>query len=101
MVRGGATRDPEVKSFLKEQGFMWDGDKFAWYTYLDRSEFGPILKTLRDHYGCEVVPKSGMDESYLIDLDSPSFSRPKRTPTIAEENMPIGWPRKVRPGTDS
>lgn len=76
MVRGGATKDPAVKEYLKFNGFRWNGVRFAWETYLDRRDFGAVLKNLRDELGCEVVPKAGMDESYLIDLDSPTFSRP-------------------------
>lgn len=76
MLRGGATRDPAVKSYIRGCGFRWDGGSHAWQTYMDRSDFGPILKNLRDGFGCEVIPKETMDESYLIDLDNPAFSRP-------------------------
>lgn len=76
MIRGGATRDPEVKAYLKEQGFIWDGGSYAWQHYLDRTDLGAVLKHLRDELGCEVVPKEGMDSSYLIDIDSPEFARP-------------------------
>jgi hypothetical protein len=73
MVRGGATRFPEIKGFLKDEGFRWDGQRYAWTTYLWRAEFGPILKRLRDDFGCEVVPKDTMDANYIIDLDDPTF----------------------------
>lgn len=76
MLRGGATKDAEVKSYLKEQGFRWDGGSYAWQTYMDRSDLGPVLKHLRDELQCEVLPKDGMDESYLLDLDHPEFGRP-------------------------
>lgn len=79
MVRGGATRDPEVKSYLKAQGFVWDGSSYAWQHYLDRSDLGPVLVHLRDELGCEVLAKEGMDPSYLLDLESPTFSRPLDT----------------------
>jgi len=75
MVRGGGTQIPEVKEFLKAEGFRWGG-RYAWEHYLDRQDFGAILKTLRDRFGLEVVPKDGMDSNYLIDLDHPKFRRP-------------------------
>jgi hypothetical protein len=78
MVRGGATKVPVIKDFLKRNGFQWNGVRYAWETYMDRSDFGPLLKTLRDYYGANVMPKSDMDTSYLIDLDSPDFNRPNK-----------------------
>lgn len=83
MVRGGATRDADVKEFLRGVGFRWDGSRYAWSHYMDRSEFGSVLRYLRDTLNCEVGPKSGMDAAYEIDLDSDDFSRPnhgKETP---------------------
>lgn len=77
MVRGGGTRWPSVHALLKEQGFTWNPQRYAWEHYMDRRDFGAILKTLRDEHGCEVVPKAGMDAGYLIDLDNPDFRRPK------------------------
>lgn len=76
MVRGGATKDQAVKECLAMHGFRWDGRRYAWTTYLDRQDFGRILKILRDLHGCEVVPKDGMDENYIINLDDPRFGRP-------------------------
>jgi len=76
MLRGGATKNSAVKDFIREQGFRWDGSTYAWTHYLDRSDFGPILKTLRDEYGCEVVPKKDLPAEYLLDLDDENFSRP-------------------------
>lgn len=73
MIRGGATKLPEIKGYLKDQGFRWDGARYAYATYLWRAEFGPILKALRDDWGLEVVPKVGMDTNYIIDLDDPDF----------------------------
>jgi hypothetical protein len=75
MLRGGATRQPDVKDAIKAAGFRWDGRSHAWTTYLDRSDLGPILVDLRDRLGCEVEPKAGMDESYLLDLDAPRPAR--------------------------
>jgi hypothetical protein len=78
MIRGGGTKDPAVKKFLKDEGFRWGG-RYAWENYLNRREIGVILRTLRDRYGCEVIAKQDMDASYLIDLDSENFERPKPT----------------------
>ena len=69
IVRGGATKLPEIKAFLKGQNFRWDGSLYAWTTYLHKEEFRQVLKRLRDDWGCEVVPKSDLDENYKIDLD--------------------------------
>jgi hypothetical protein len=69
IVRGGATKHPEIKGFLREQGFRWDGQLYGYTTYLWAEEFRQVLKRLRDDYGCEVIPKSGMDKNYTIDLD--------------------------------
>jgi hypothetical protein len=77
MIRGGGTKSANVREFLKAEGFRW-GSRYAWEHYLGRREFGAILKTLRDDFGLEVVPKDGMDTSYLIDLDDPNFSRPEK-----------------------
>lgn len=79
MVRGGATRDADVKEFLREHGFRWDGSRYAWSHYLDRVQFGSVLRYLRDNFNCEVVPKQGMDSAYLINLDDPKFG--SDTPT--------------------
>lgn len=75
MVRGGATRIPEIKAFLKDERFRWDGQLHAWTHYLDRRDLGAILKSLRDDFGCEVMPKDTMDKNYRIDLDDPDFGR--------------------------
>lgn len=78
MIRGGATKKPEIQNFIKAQGFLYDKALYAWKHYLDRSDFGPILKKLRDEFGCEVSPKADMDKSYIIDLDDPAFSSEKQ-----------------------
>ena len=75
MVRGGGTSIPEVKAFLRVEGFRW-GSRYAWEHYLDREDFGAILKKLRDDFGLEVVPKDTLDTAYRIDLDHPKFRRP-------------------------
>jgi len=76
MVRGAGTKDPDVKQFLKAEGFRW-GSRYAWEHYLGRQEFGAILKRLRDDFGCTVEPKDDMDTNYIINLDDPKFSRPE------------------------
>jgi hypothetical protein len=75
MIRGGGARNAEVQEFLKAEGFRW-GSRYAWENYLNRREFGAVLKTLRDSFGCTILPKDTMDSSYLIDLDSETFGRP-------------------------
>lgn len=70
ILRGGATKDPAVKEFIRSHGFRWDGDIYAYTTYLDRSDFHPVLKALRDEFGCNVQPKADMDTGYLIDIDT-------------------------------
>lgn len=69
MVRGGATKNSDVKDYLRAKGFRWDGRAFAWTTYLDREDFTEILRTLRASFGCEIVPKEGLDPNYILDLD--------------------------------
>lgn len=76
MVRGGGTKFESVKDYLRAHGFRWDSERKAWTSYKDREMFGEILKTLRDEYGCNVVPKDNLEESYKIDLDNPTFGRP-------------------------
>jgi hypothetical protein len=79
MLRGGGTRLPGVKEFLREQGFRWEASgrpSHAWETYMNRPELGALLIELRDRFGCEIQPKEGMDESYLLDLQHPKFRAP-------------------------
>jgi len=76
-IRGGATKDQAVREFLKSERFTWNFTRYGWEHYLNRREFGAILKRLRDEFGCEVIPKQGMDWAYVIDLDDPDFSTPE------------------------
>lgn len=76
MIRGGATRDPDVKAYLRREGFRWDGTVHAWTTFLDRSDLVVVLRALRDEHGCQVDPKADLPREYLIDLDSPVGARP-------------------------
>lgn len=72
MIRGGATKDSEVKAYLKEEGFRWqmsDRPSYAWEHYLHRDDLARVLKHLRDELGCEIAAKDGMDEGYVIELD--------------------------------
>ena len=75
IIRGGATKDADVKDFIKRCGFRWDGSLYGYKHYLNRSDLGPILQTLRDEYGCEVLPKADMDTNYRLNLDDPSYGR--------------------------
>jgi hypothetical protein len=70
MLRGGATKDPAVKDFIKAEGFRWDGQRHAWAHYMYRDDFTKVLSALRDMFGCEIVPKEGMDPNYTIDLEA-------------------------------
>jgi hypothetical protein len=73
MIRGGATRDPDVRAFLKEKGYRWNGQRFCWEWYSpSNADFRDILVELRDRFGCEVVPKEGLDAAYVIDLEGVS-----------------------------
>lgn len=70
MLRGGATRDPDVKQYIKEVGYRWNGQRFCWEWYSpSNDDFRDILVELRDRFGCEVVPKEGLDVNYVIDLE--------------------------------
>lgn len=90
ILRGGGTKEPEVKDFIKAQGFRWnDSVRYAWSSYQDRLDFGQVLKTLRDEYGCEVIPKEGMDRNYIIDLDAPDFGRPDNVGEALESVLRI------------
>jgi hypothetical protein len=95
MIRGGATKKPEIQDFIKAQGFLYDKALYAWKHYLDRSDFGPILKKLRDDFGCEVSPKADMDTNYIIDLDDPEFSRSEK-----QEPEPKPKPKPDTSGLD-
>ncbi len=68
MVRGGATRSPIIKQYLKSKGFVWDSYIYAWKTYLGADEFLSVLKDLHNDYGCVIKPKNDMDSSYIFDL---------------------------------
>ncbi len=71
MIRGGATKVPKVKEYLKEMGFEWDSSgyraKYAWATYAPSDEwFAEVLRHLRD-MGCVIKPKEGMRKSYIVE----------------------------------
>ena len=69
-IRGGATKDPYVRQYLKARGFWYAHEKHGWESAMYADEFLKILVALRDHHGCEVVPKANMDANYVIDLDA-------------------------------
>jgi hypothetical protein len=77
LIRGGATKQPEIRALLKQEGFQWDSGIHAWKSYKDRTDFGALLRVLRDEYDCNVMPKDSMDHSYRIDLDAPEFGSPE------------------------
>ena len=68
MIRGGATRDPDVKAAIKAAGFRYDGSKHAFTHYLYGDAFAEVLCSLRDGFGVEVLPKGGLDPNYILDL---------------------------------
>ena len=68
MLRGGATREPQVHAFLKWLGFHWNPDRHAWEHYMYGAEFKIVLKTLQG-MGHEVTPKATMDSGYVISLE--------------------------------
>lgn len=62
MLRGGATRDPEVKAAIKAHGFMWDGARHAWRTYMYDDEFAAVLADLADRFPeVAIRPKDGQE----------------------------------------
>lgn len=68
MLRGGATKDSAVRDYLKSLRFMWNPQRFAWENYMYKSELVDVLLHLRDELGCEVIPKTDIDPSYVVDL---------------------------------
>jgi hypothetical protein len=68
MLRGGGTKNEAVKKYLKKKKFVWNSRSYAWESYYHAPELREILANLRDVFHCEVVPKKGMDESYIIEL---------------------------------
>jgi hypothetical protein len=86
MLRGGATKDNAVRDFIRAEGFRWDGKLYAWSHYMDRRDFGAVLKRLRDEFDCEIVYKNDMDLNYIIDLDHPEFRRPRPLDNPAERS---------------
>ena len=70
-VRGGATKQPDVRAFLKERGFSWDSRAHGWTHYMYGEEFTEVLWHLQDTFGCTVVPKDKLDANYILDLTRP------------------------------
>lgn len=69
MLRGGATRDDDVRDLLRARGYRWEMSgrgSHAWETYEDRSDLAETLTQLRE-LGCEVLAKKTMDPGYLIE----------------------------------
>jgi len=56
-VRGGATRIPEVKDILKENGFMWDSRAHAWIGYHYGSELQAIMTQIEENTGADVAER--------------------------------------------
>ena len=68
-LRGGGTRDPWVKTFLKACGFYWNPTQHGWESAMYKPELWKLLSFLQSQ-GCEIQPKSGMDPNYVIDLEA-------------------------------
>lgn len=66
MIRGGATRSPIIKQYLRSKDFMWDDRMHAYVTYLDKNGFLAILKELEENYGCSIRAKHPMDTRYIF-----------------------------------
>lgn len=63
MLRGGATRDPEVKDAIKAAGFHWDGVRYSWATYLYDGEFAAVLTDLAARFPeVTIRPKDGQED---------------------------------------
>lgn len=69
MLRGGATRDPEIQQYLRDAGFRWDGSLYAYKNYMDGGSFATLLMIMRDEFACDVQPKSDLDANYILDLE--------------------------------
>jgi hypothetical protein len=67
-IRGGGTRDQQVKDFLKEQGYWYAPEKHGWESAAYKADLLPILLKLKE-MGYNVIPKEGMDPGYVIDLN--------------------------------
>ena len=60
MLRGGATKDPEVKAAIKDHGFGWDGTLHAWRSYMYDDEFQAVLDDLATRFPeVTIKPKEG------------------------------------------
>lgn len=66
-IRGGGTRDPEVKTYLKGEGFYWNGSRHAWESAMYADDLTTLLSALKGK-GYAVVPKDDMDPSYILDI---------------------------------
>lgn len=65
MIRGGATRSPIIKQYLRAKDFVWDERMHAYVSYLDKTDFLQVLKELDSDYGCAIRAKQPMDASYV------------------------------------
>lgn len=62
ILRGGATRDPEVKARMREAGFSYDETLHGYRTYLYDDDFAAAIRTIVDGIdGVTVKPKDGTD----------------------------------------
>lgn len=68
MLRGGALKQDDVKRWVRERGFRWNGRTHAYEHYMYGEEFREVLAFLQDTFGCEIKPKDNLDPNYIIDL---------------------------------
>jgi hypothetical protein len=67
LIRGGATKHPEIVDFLKGNDFVYEGrPTYAWKTYAGLIATREILTILQDEYDCTILAKKTMDENYIL-----------------------------------
>ena len=62
ILRGGATKDEEIKDRLRSQGFIWSSDVHGWRTYMYDTEFAACINRItRDRDDIVAKPKSDQE----------------------------------------
>lgn len=68
IIRGGATKHPEVIDFLKGNGFEYESNPtYGWKGFAHATECKEILGILEEEYDCEIFYKKTMDANYILD----------------------------------
>lgn len=69
-LRGGGTKDPDVKLFLAYLDFHWDSEKHGYVSYMYGIEFKEALLKIKEEFPeMEIVPKADMNPDYVLDLE--------------------------------